>query len=42
MSHGLQDDVAAGNADFRWRDGWVLLDAKGNPCDAETLLEDST
>lgn len=26
MSHGLQDDVAAGLRDYRWREGgWVLL-----------------
>ncbi len=38
ISHEMQDDIAAGNADYRWREGWVLLDANGNPCDAGTLL----
>lgn len=37
ISHEVQDDIAAGNTDYRWREGWVLLDAKGNPCDAGAL-----
>ncbi len=40
ISHEMQDDIAAGNADYLWREGWVLLDANGNPCDAGTLLGD--
>ena len=40
ISHELQDDIAAGNADYRWLAGWVLLDANGQPFDAGTLLGD--
>lgn len=37
ISQEMQDDIAAGNSDYRWQLGWVLLDANGNPCDIGRL-----
>lgn len=38
VDHDLQDDIAAGQADYRWRDGWVLLDKHGQRVDIDAFL----
>lgn len=39
IDHDLQDDIAAGQLDYRWREGWVLLDNRGNSINTDAYRD---